>query len=98
MSAHSSKRRPKAREIPQPDAGLFPHPPAHLVRPSEPQILAASLPARSAGSWGVSTLPQKITFAQMRSSGVRGLLVYCRNYKCSHLRAIRGRMTGGYRH
>jgi hypothetical protein len=45
----------------------------------------------------VSTLPQKITFAQMRSSGVRGLLVYCRNYKCSHLRAIRGRMTGGYR-
>ena len=45
----------------------------------------------------MSTLPQKITFAQMRSSGVRGLLVYCRNYKCSHLRAIRGRMTGGYR-
>ena len=38
----------------------------------------------------MSTLPQKITFAQMRSSGVRGLLVYCRNYKCSHLRAISG--------
>jgi len=32
---------------------------------------------------------QKITFAQMmRSSGVRGLLVYCADYKCSHYRAM----------
>jgi hypothetical protein len=38
----------------------------------------------------MSTRPQKITFAQMRSSGVRGLLVYCCDYKCSHLRAIGG--------
>src|ERR1700688_1726876 len=29
--------------------------------------------------------PQKITFGEMRSSGVRGLLVYCRDYKCSHM-------------
>jgi hypothetical protein len=29
--------------------------------------------------------PQKITFAQMRNSGVRGLLIYCSDYKCSHL-------------
>jgi len=28
--------------------------------------------------------PQKITFAEMRSSGVRGLLVYCFDYRCSH--------------
>ncbi len=28
--------------------------------------------------------PQKITLAEMRSSGVRGLLVYCADYKCSH--------------
>jgi len=26
---------------------------------------------------GMSNRPQKITFAEMRASGVRGLLVYC---------------------
>jgi hypothetical protein len=34
--------------------------------------------------------PQKITFAEMRSAGVRGLLVYCSDYKCSHYIAISG--------
>jgi hypothetical protein len=34
--------------------------------------------------------PQKITFAEMRSSGVRGLLVYCADYHCSHCLAISG--------
>jgi hypothetical protein len=34
--------------------------------------------------------PQKITFAEMRSSGVRGLLVYCSDYRCSHHIAIGG--------
>jgi hypothetical protein len=28
--------------------------------------------------------PQKITFGEMRESGVRGVLVYCSDYKCSH--------------
>jgi hypothetical protein len=32
--------------------------------------------------------PQKITFADMRDIGVRGLLIYRSDYKCSHL--IRG--------
>jgi hypothetical protein len=32
--------------------------------------------------------PQKITFAEMRSSGVRGLLIYCSDYRCSHSIAI----------
>jgi len=27
--------------------------------------------------------PQKITFAEMRESGARGLLVYCADYYCS---------------
>jgi hypothetical protein len=27
---------------------------------------------------------QKITFAEMRSSGVHGLLIYCSDYRCSH--------------
>jgi hypothetical protein len=34
--------------------------------------------------------PQKITFAEMRASGVRGLLIYCQDYKCSHSLAISG--------
>ena len=34
--------------------------------------------------------PQKITFAEMRDMGVRGLLIYCANYRCSHSIAISG--------
>jgi hypothetical protein len=33
---------------------------------------------------------QKITFAEMRASGVRGILVYCSDYPCSHHIAISG--------
>jgi hypothetical protein len=36
------------------------------------------------------TRPQKITFGEMRSTGVRGLLIYCSDYKCSHSMAISG--------
>jgi hypothetical protein len=32
----------------------------------------------------MSDRPQKITFAEIRSSGVRGVLVYCSDYRCSH--------------
>jgi len=32
--------------------------------------------------------PPKITFAEMRESGVRGVLVYCSDYRCSHHIAI----------
>jgi hypothetical protein len=28
--------------------------------------------------------PTKITFGEMRASGVRGVVVYCGDYKCSH--------------
>ena len=34
--------------------------------------------------------PQKITFADMRDMGVRGLLIYCSDYKCSHLIRMSG--------
>jgi hypothetical protein len=34
--------------------------------------------------------PQKITFGEMRESGVRGVLIYCADYKCSHHIAISG--------
>ena len=33
---------------------------------------------------------QKITFREMRASGVRGLLIYCSDYHCSHWTAISG--------
>jgi hypothetical protein len=36
----------------------------------------------------MSVRQEKITFAQMRAAGVRGLLIYCSDYKCSHSIAI----------
>ena len=32
--------------------------------------------------------PQKITLCEMPQSGVRGLLIYCADYKCSHWIAV----------
>jgi hypothetical protein len=32
--------------------------------------------------------PVRITFAEMRDSGVRGILVYCTDYRCSHSTAL----------
>jgi hypothetical protein len=32
----------------------------------------------------LTTYPQKITFGEMRASGVREVLIYCRDYHCSH--------------
>src|SRR3954451_21410364 len=32
--------------------------------------------------------PQKITLGEMRAMGVRGLLVYCSDFRCSHSIAI----------
>jgi len=37
-----------------------------------------------------AVLRQKITFAEMRAAGVRGLLVYCSDYRCSRWTAISG--------
>ena len=36
------------------------------------------------------TRPTKITFADMHSQGVRGLLIYCADYRCSHSLAVSG--------
>jgi hypothetical protein len=33
---------------------------------------------------------QKITSAEMRAAGVRGLLIYCSDYRCSHHTTISG--------
>jgi len=34
------------------------------------------------------TRQQKITLGEMRSAGVRGLLIYCSDYRCSHSTTI----------
>ena len=38
----------------------------------------------------MSDRSEKITFAEMRASGVRGLLIYCSDYRRSHSLAISG--------
>jgi hypothetical protein len=38
---------------------------------------------------GVRRQP-KITLGEMRASGVRGLLIYCSDFRCSHWTAISG--------
>ena len=40
------------------------------------------------------TRPQKITLGELRASGVRGLLVYCADYKCSHSMAVNADQWG----
>jgi hypothetical protein len=37
---------------------------------------------------GDGRAPVKITFAEMRDSGVRGILVYCTDYRCSNSMAL----------
>lgn len=32
----------------------------------------------------MTTCPQKITFGEMRESGARDVLIYCRDYRCDH--------------
>jgi hypothetical protein len=44
------------------------------------------------------TRPAKITFSEMRDTGVRGILIYCSDYKCStrlQSAATDGLMTSG---
>lgn len=59
--------------------------PIKVPRPKGLMICADDRPAKS---WGMPDRPQKITFAQMRTSGVPGLLIYCADYRCSHSIAI----------
>jgi hypothetical protein len=36
------------------------------------------------------TRPMKITFGEMRASGIRDLLTYCSDYRCSHSTTVSG--------
>jgi len=42
-------------------------------------------------------IPRKITFGEMRESGKRGLLVYCRDYSCNMLTLNTGFPSARYR-
>jgi hypothetical protein len=33
---------------------------------------------------GIPNRPEKITFGEMRDSGVRGVLINCSDFRCSH--------------
>ena len=41
----------------------------------------------------LASWPQKITLAEMRASGVRGLLIYCSDFRCSPSAGTDGPMT-----
>ena len=49
-------------------------------------------PARAAFFNGAMPIParQKITLGKMRATNVRGLLIYCSDYHCSHWTTISG--------
>jgi hypothetical protein len=51
---------------------------------------AGSKISRSVERTSVLTRPQKVTLAEMRDTGVRGILVYCADFRCSHSIAISG--------
>ena len=42
-----------------------------------------------------TTYPQKITFGEIRESGVRDVLIYCRDHRCSHHVEIQRRPLAG---
>jgi hypothetical protein len=52
--------------------------------------LASDEAGRRSGLVAMTERPQKITFGEMRDSGVRGVLIYCSDYRCSHSIAISG--------
>jgi hypothetical protein len=66
------------------------HPRAHrapcVLTLRKAQALAASLDARSTESWGMpeTARQQKITFGEMRESGIDRILIYCADFRCSH--------------
>jgi hypothetical protein len=64
----------------------FPDPPAALKQDAR----TAGVVENASCCRFTLTRPQKITFAEMRDMGVRGLLIYCADYRCSHSIAISG--------
>jgi hypothetical protein len=87
-----SRRRWRASAICRPvghEPAPVPHPRQAVVRRCfHPKGLIICRWLPDALCWRMPACPQKITLGEMRSSGVRGLLVYCADYHCSHSIAI----------
>jgi hypothetical protein len=47
---------------------------------------------------GMSAPTQKITFGEMRASGVCWLLIYCSDFRCSHWTERKQSKSGGFSH
>jgi len=62
----------------------------NFYSPSPRRALDGFTPGSIGGIMAMTDRPRKITFAEMRESGVRGLLIYCVDYRCSHSIAISG--------
>jgi hypothetical protein len=58
-----------------------------VIGTSERASPSASRCVRSARSSAMSR-PRKISFGEMRAMGVRGVLIYCTDYRCSHTIAV----------
>jgi hypothetical protein len=58
------------------------------LRKPKPWWLSFVPDRRNHGPCQPLTRQQKITLGEMRGSGVRGVLVYCSDYRCSHSTAI----------
>ena len=54
---------------------------SQIARGIDPAVIEAE---RRAAEARERTYPQKITFGELRASGVRDVLVYCRDHRCSH--------------
>jgi hypothetical protein len=91
---HQTNQNPNSPRLPDATGG-------HGFQASRP-----CLPHRPAAAWikvknrnhpsldrikdGKGDSPEKNTLGEMRAMGVRGLLVYCADYKCAHLARITG--------
>jgi hypothetical protein len=62
--------------------------PLVVRRRDDPQRIDNLPIRRCRGSMAHARRPRKITLGEMRSSGVRGLLMDCADYRCSHSIAI----------
>jgi hypothetical protein len=95
VRAHATVRAARAHSLAEVLAGggrIRAGAPRALCAPNgKAQHPAASPDPRSAESWAMPALTrqQKITFEEMRESGVRGVLIYCADHKCSRGQSFR---------
>src|ERR1700746_2030686 len=60
------------------------------ARSYQPWDFTSGLISAKIGGMMAPARPVKISFGEMRDQGVRGILIYCADYRCSHSLAISG--------